>query len=534
MLSGHNFIGKKSAAGSDKKIKVFSTLWHEFLAEEFTLATEDDIKEATGKAKKAFEIYKKTSAEERAVFLETIAEEILNIGDVLIQRAMLETALPEARLIGERGRTVTQLRMFASLLREGSWVEAVIDTPLPERQPLPRADLRKMLCPLGPAAVFGASNFPLAFSTAGGDTASALAAGCPVIVKAHSSHLGTNELVAKAIQKAAEKCDMPDGVFSSLIGDGSVLGQALAKDPAIAAIGFTGSYKAGMSLFKTAVNERENPIPVYAEMSSINPVLVLPGKLEEDPSDTAKQLAGSIALGAGQFCTNPGLIFVINGPQTDAFIQKLSDHIRSTPPASMLNQAICSSYYSERKKMLNEKGVKYLYEGTDASASYQASAALMQVSAADFMANASLQQEVFGPASLLVTCEDEADMVSALRSLHGQLTGSVFGTIADLNTHHALVNILEEKVGRLIYNSVPTGVEVCHAMVHGGPFPATTDIRSTSVGGDAIKRFLRPVCFQDCPEQFLPDALKSSNPLQIMRKIDGEYTREEIERIQEA
>ncbi len=458
--------------------------------------------------------------------METIAEEILAVGDALIQRAMLETALPEARLIGERGRTVTQLRLFASLLREGSWVEAVIDTPLPQRQPLPRADLRKMLFPLGPVAVFGASNFPLAFSTAGGDTASALAAGCPVIVKAHNAHLGTNELVAKAINKAVEKCGMPDGVFSSLIGEGTILGQALAKDVNIASVGFTGSYNGGMSLFKTAINERENPIPVYAEMSSINPVLVLPGKLEEDLPGTANQLAGSIVLGAGQFCTNPGLIFVINSQQTDVFIQKLSDQIAGTPQASMLSQAICKSYYTGRQSLLKEKGVECLYAGDDDGAAYKATAALMKVSAADFLANTMLQQEVFGPASLIVTCEDEATMNSAIQSLHGQLTGSVFGTITDMNAYNDAINILAEKVGRLIYNSVPTGVEVCHAMVHGGPFPATTDSRTTSVGADAIKRFLRPVCFQDCPEQFLPDALKSSNPLKIMRKIDGEYTRE--------
>ena len=534
MFKGHNYIGFTGSAKSEKKIQVFSTVNRDYLPEEFTVATDEEIKQATAAARSAFRIYKKTSPAERATFLETIAEEIMNIGDELIQRAMLETGLPEARLTGERGRTVNQLKLFASLLREGSWVEAVIDPALPDRKPLPRADIRKMLYPIGPVVVFGASNFPFAFSTAGGDTASALAAGCPVIVKAHSSHLGTNELVANAIITAAQKCNMPDGVFSSLIGAGAALGQALAKDPVVKAIGFTGSFGAGMALYKAAVNEREEPIPVYAEMSSINPVILLPGKLQQEPEKTATQLAGSITLGAGQFCTNPGLLFIIDDNNAEGFINMLAEKLQQTPEATMLNQVICKSYYTGREKLVQEKGVTTIVLGEDARSSHKASAALMQVPAADFISNPNLQNEIFGPASLIVKCKDGAELQRSLSVLHGQLTATIFGSADDINDHSDCIDLLTEKVGRLIYNSVPTGVEVCHAMVHGGPFPATTNAGTTSVGADAIKRFVRPVCYQDCPQEFLPDALKDSNPSGIMRKVDGRYTSSAIEKEVEA
>ncbi len=510
-------------------MKVFSTAQQAHLPEEFTFASPEEIEAATAKAKDAFDIYKKTSLNDRAAFLDAIADEILNTGEILIQRAMAESGLPEARLIGERGRTVGQLKMFAALLREGSWVDAVIDPALPDRKPLPRADIRKMLYPIGPVVVFGASNFPFAFSTAGGDTASALAAGCPVIVKAHSSHLGTNELVAKAIVAAAKKCNMPDGVFSTLIGEGATLGQALAKHPFIKAVAFTGSYNAGMALYKIAVNDRKAPIPVFAEMSSINPVIILPGILAAEAEKTALQLAGSVTLGAGQFCTNPGLLFVLNGETTENFIAKLSHNLKAVPEATMLNQAICKSYYTGRTKLASQKGVTTLYEGENAGTVYKGSAALMDVSAADFIANPGLQEEVFGPLSLIVKCTDQIEMLHAVQSMHGQLTGTVFGDAADIETYTEVIDNLTEKVGRLVYNSVPTGVEVCNAMIHGGPFPATTDARTTSVGAEAIKRFVRPVCYQDCPEQNLPDALKDSNPLSIMRKVDGKYTRSAIE-----
>jgi NADP-dependent aldehyde dehydrogenase len=534
MFSGHNYIGYTPVASGNKKIRVFSTTLRDYLPEEFTVATEAEIEQATSKARAAFEIYRKTTAEARASFLELIGEEIMNIGDDLIRRAMQETGLPEARLTGERARTIGQLKMFAAILREGSWVEAVIDPPQPERKPLPRADLRKMLVPLGPVVVFGASNFPFAFSTAGGDTASALAAGCPVIVKAHSSHLGTNELVAKAILTAAEKSGMPDGVFSSLVGEGATLGQALARHSLVKAIGFTGSFRAGMALYKTAVNEREVPIPVYAEMSSINPVLILPNKLDESSDKIAVQLAASITLGAGQFCTNPGIIFLLKTDKSREFIDQLSQQLKAMPAATMLNQVICKSYYTRRDEVLQEKGVKPVMKGDDQGDQFKASAALQEVSAADFIANQNLQHEIFGPASLMVLCDNAREMKDAVHALQGQLTGTVFGTASDIHSYEACIDELQERTGRLIYNGVPTGVEVCHAMIHGGPFPATTDGRTTSVGSDAIKRFVRPVCFQDCPEEFLPDALRDENPLGIMRKLNGRYTRAGVHQLEEA
>jgi NADP-dependent aldehyde dehydrogenase len=524
MLAGHNYIGFTPKGSGKKSLRVFSTLKGSYLPEAFTIATNEEIEAAAVKAASAFAIYKKTTFEQRAVFLETIAAEIIGIGEPLIQRAMLETGLPEARLTGERGRTVNQLKLFAEVMREGSWVEAVIDTALPDRAPLPRPDLRKMLVPLGPVAVFGASNFPFAFSTAGGDTASALAAGCPVIVKAHDSHLGTNELVANAIIRAAQKCQMPDGVFSSLIGEGPELGQLLAKHPVIRAIGFTGSSRAGMSIYKTAVNERKIPIPVYAEMSSINPVLLLPQKLEEEGDKAAAMLAGSIILGVGQFCTNPGLLFVINNKATDGFIRKLSALLEASPEATMLNKAICSSYYGEREKLLAAQGVSALFVGKNACDAHKGTPALLEIAAEDFIKNEELQQEVFGPLSLIIKCNSKADLLKAIESLEGQLTGTVLGTNNDLEEFSECIDVLKEKVGRILYNGVPTGVEVCYAMVHGGPFPATSDSRSTSVGADALKRFVRPVCFQDCPEEFLPDALKGNNPLAITRRVNGHFT----------
>ena len=525
MLRGYNLTGFTETAQGDTFLQAFSPVKQTNLPENFTIATTEEIDTAVAKAAAAFNLYKMFPAETKAVFLETIAEEIIAVGDELIQRAMLETGLPEARLIGERGRTTGQLKLFADLLKEGSWVEAVIDEALPERKPLPRSDLRKMLVPVGPVAVFGASNFPFAFSTAGGDTASALAAGNPVIVKAHPSHLGTNELVATAILTAAKKCNMPDGVFSFVIGDGEITGMQLVKHPGIKAIGFTGSYKAGMAIYKAANNDRETPIPVYAEMSSINPVLLLPNKLQRDPEKIATQISGSVTLGAGQFCTNPGLLFLLEDASSNFFIQQLTEKLAAVSAAVMLNKNICSSYYKSRQATAQQHGVTILFEGNDAANELKGAPALMQVSAADFIGNPQLQNEMFGPATLIVKCKDEADLLLALQSLHGQLTGTIIADNDDIKNFSNCINVLASKVGRLVYNGVPTGVEVCHAMVHGGPFPATTDARSTSVGADAIKRFARPLCLQDCPQEFLPDALKDENPLNIMRKVNGEYTR---------
>jgi alpha-ketoglutaric semialdehyde dehydrogenase len=528
MLSGLSIIGLEKAAEQKEKLYSFSTLQGTELPEGFSIASPEELETALSKAGSAFPIFSKLNADERAGFLDAIADEIIALGDVVVERAQLESGLPLPRLNGERDRTVNQLRMFANILREGSWIEAVIDTAQPDRKPLPRADIRKMQVALGPVAVFAASNFPFAFSTAGGDTASALAAGCPVIVKAHSAHLGANELMATAIQKAAKKTGMPDGVFSSLIGEGSSLGQKLAQHPAVKAIGFTGSFKAGMSLFRTAANDRTAPIPVYAEMSSINPVILLPGKIKADPPALAKQLAGSITLGVGQFCTNPGLLFLVNDENSAYLINELKTALAAVPAATMLNRTICASYYRDKQKISAIPGVTVLMENKNSPEEFKGSAALLQVSATDFINQPTLQEEVFGPASLVVLCNSHAEMLSALQKLHGQLTGSIYGEKEDFSTFADCISELSQHVGRIIYNNVPTGVEVCHAMIHGGPFPATTDSRATSVGGDAIKRFLRPVCFQDAPAEYLPAGLQNSNPLGIMRKLNGEYTRDAI------
>lgn len=532
MLSGQNFIGFEKKAAGTKRIQAFSTVTGKDLPTEFIAATDAEIDEAITKAVAAFSIYRNTSFADRADFLDAVGEEILQLGDALIERAHAESGLPVARLTGERGRTVGQLKLFATLLREGSFVEAIIDTALPDRKPLPRSDLRRMMLPIGPVAVFAASNFPLAFSTAGGDTASALAAGCPVIVKAHSSHLGTNELVASAITAAAQKCRMPDGVFSALVGEGSLLGQKLVKHPQIKAVGFTGSFGGGMALLKAAVNEREEPIPVYAEMSSINPVLVLPERIAEDADTTAAQLSASITLGVGQFCTNPGLLFLIKDENTEAFLQKLDSALGLVQPATMLNKSICEAYHKEQQQLLSQEGVTARLNSNNAAGDYKAAASLAQTTAENFRQNNSLQSEVFGPTSLVVLCEDEEDLQKALQALHGQLTGTVLGTAADIQDFQSCIDLLVQRVGRLIYNGVPTGVEVSHSMMHGGPFPATTFAHFTSVGTEAIKRFLRPVCYQDCPQDYLPAALKDENPLRIMRKVNGEFTRHSIQQLE--
>jgi len=528
MLHGYNVIGFDTTKKGAETFQSFSTLQGAILPELFHIATDEEIEAAIAKAVAAFGIYSKTSFQQRATFLEAIAEEILLIGDPLLERTNLETGLPLARLTGERDRTMNQLKLFAALLREGSWADAVIDTALPDRKPLPRSDLRRLLQPVGPVVVFAASNFPFAFSTAGGDTASALASGCPVIVKAHSSHAGTNEFMASAIQAAAKKTGMPDGVFSSLNGEGATLGQKLALEPAVKAIGFTGSYHAGMALYATVTQKRKEPIPLYAEMSSINPVVLLPETLAARTSETAAAIAGSMTLGVGQFCTNPGLLFVIKSRTTDAFAESLVAALSNAAAGTMLNKAICKSYYNDRSKTAQARGVKQLYAGEDMSSSYKASPALLSVSASDFITDASLQDEVFGPCSMLVVCDDKIQLDAALKTLHGQLTGSVFGNTEELTSFSSTIDILQQKVGRLIFNNVPTGVEVCHAMVHGGPFPSTTDARTTSVGTEAIRRFVRPVCYQDCPQNLLPLYLQDKNEAGIMRKVNGTYTREPI------
>lgn len=484
----------------------------------FHEATAVQVDAACKAALAAFPESRAASPETRARFLEAIASEIESLGDPLLDRCRSETALPAARLQGERGRTCAQLRLFAALVREGSWVDARIDRALPDRKPLPRPDLRSMLQPLGPVAVFGASNFPLAFSVAGGDTASAIAAGCPVVVKGHPAHPGTCEMVAGAVARAAASCGLPKGIFSMLHG-GPAVGQALVGHPAIAAVGFTGSHGAGRSLLDTAAT-RTHPIPVFAEMSSVNPVFLLSGALEERGLAIADGLAASVTLGGGQFCTKPGLVFVPRGEAADRFLERLAGALAAQPSVPMLSPSITKAYRSARARTSALPGVAALPGAPEGLARVAA--------AGDFMRTPAMATEVFGPFTLVVLVDSTEQMLACVGALEGQLTATVHAAPADLSHSATLFAEIERKAGRLVLNGFPTGVEVAPAMNHGGPYPATSDARFTSVGTAAIFRFARPVCYQGFPADLLPQALRDGNPLGILRLVDGKQTREPI------
>ncbi|NQU84178.1 MAG: aldehyde dehydrogenase (NADP(+)) [Mariniphaga sp.] len=520
-LTGKNLIGNTESGKGEKLFEAKNPATQKEINPAYSNATEAEVGEAVFAAKKAFQGYKSKTKDERATFLDAIAENILELGDQLIQRCMEETALPEARLQGERGRTVNQLKMFASVVREGSWVDARIDTAIPDRQPIPKSDIRQMQIPLGPVGIFGASNFPLAFSVAGGDTASALAAGCPVVVKAHPLHPGTSELVGKAILKAANETGMPNGVFSLVQGISNDVGMAIVNHPEIKAIGFTGSFKGGKALFDAA-NQRETPIPVFAEMGSVNPVFILPGALKEKNDQIAKGLVGSVALGLGQFCTNPGLVITPDSDDSDKFLQNLKVHNADMPSGTMLSEQIKINYSKGIQNLNKSEGVTQLSTSSGDEAGNKVKTQIFSAKYEAFEKNNSLSEEVFGPSTLNVSTGSKNEMLQLAENLYGHLTATIQGTKEDLNEYSELVAILEQKVGRLIFNGFPTGVEVCHSMVHGGPFPATTAPQSTSVGTAAIKRFSRPVCYQDFPQSVLPDSLKDSNPLSIWRMVNGE------------
>ncbi|MES2516571.1 MAG: aldehyde dehydrogenase (NADP(+)) [Bacteroidota bacterium] len=475
-------------------------------------------------AAEAFKKYRKISGKEKATFLRAIAEEIEGLGMELIQIAMQETNLPEGRLVGERGRTIFQLKTFADLLDEGSWVEARIDTANHQRQPIPKVDIRKMLVPIGTVAVFGASNFPFAYSTAGGDTASALAAGCPVVVKGHPAHARTSAMVAGAILKAAERTNMPKGVFAHLdSGDGFEVGKALVMHPETKAVGFTGSFSGGKALFDIA-NQRKEPIPVFSEMGSVNPVVLMPEKLTQDAENVAMSYASSITLGVGQFCTNPGLIFGVENEDLEKFMDILSDEIEKVAPATMLNAGIYKNFEGKKTLALaQDKVITESVSKVEKTSQIQGTATIASVSADVFLKNPTLHQEVFGPFSLVVKCKDLAQLSEVLGHLEGQLTATLMATESELQANEEIVDILRNISGRLNFNNVPTGVEVCFAMQHGGPFPASTDGRFTSVGPDAIKRFVRPASYQSFPDSLLPDELKEANPLNIWRMVDNEW-----------
>lgn len=489
----------------------------------FLKATTGEINRAVEKAATAFQVYRKKSGAEKAIFLTAIADGILNSGDELVTVCCDETGLPSARIEGERMRTVNQLKMFAALLQEGSWVDARIDTALPDRTPLPKPDLRFMHIPLGPVVIFGASNFPLAFSVAGGDTASALAAGCPVVLKAHPAHPATSAIIGKIIQTAAQHTNVPDGVFSLLFDSGIEVGLQLVKHPMIKAVGFTGSYNAGKALYDAAVS-RPEPIPVYAEMGSTNPVFILPQVMEERGDEIAAAYSAAVTLGVGQFCTNPGILIYQN--KEDHFKQSLQSAFQKTTGGVMLTPNILNAYNNGLQKQLAVSGVEQL-AGSSSQTTTPGNTAvpvLLTTGNSTFNSNALLSEEVFGPSSMVVAVASKKGMLEIASNLSGHLTATVHGTEEELIAYRELLDILEQKAGRVIVNGFPTGVEVCSAMVHGGPFPSTTDSKTTSVGTAAIYRFTRPVCYQNMPQQLLPAELKNENSLHISRLINGERT----------
>lgn len=520
-LHGRNFVAG-SLRDSARSFTASSPLDGRELPGRFSIASLADVEAAMLAAAAAAPVFAATSGAVRATFLETIAAGLMELGDTLIERAAAETALPTARLVGERARTCGQLHLFAAAARDGAWVDARIDRRQPDRQPLPRPDLRRLKRPLGPVVVFGSSNFPLAFSVAGGDTASGLCTGNPVVVKAHRAHPGTSELVAGVIHRAVEICGLPPGTFSLLHGEGSVIGTALVRHPACRAVGFTGSRAAGRALCDVAA-ARPDPIPVFAEMSSLNPVFLLPGALATRAGEIAKAFVASMTLGVGQFCTKPGLLFAVESGDLAGFRTALAEAIAAATPGSMLSADIRAAFESGRQAMLNVAGTAILGEAAMAAdpAKTQAAGLIAVTDGATFLAHERLAEEVFGPWSLVVVVKSPADLPRMARHLDGQLTATIHGTAEDLAAAGDLLELLAEKAGRLIVNGFPTGVEVCHAMQHGGPWPATSDARFTSVGTAALERFIRPVCYQDVPDALLPAALQDANPLGIERIVEG-------------
>jgi NADP-dependent aldehyde dehydrogenase len=525
-LIGRSIIGNRRGNDHGSNLYGLNPATKEKLAPAYSSASIGEVNEAAELAGRAFAKFSRLSGRTKAAFLRTIASEIEAIADQLVERATAETGLPAARIQGETARTCHQLRLFADLIEEGSWVDARIDRADPDRKPLPKVDIRSMHRPIGPVVVFCASNFPLAFSVAGGDTASALAAGNPVIVKAHHAHPGTAELVGNAVIRAANECDMPEGVFSLLYGSGNEIGTALIKHPIVKAGGFTGSRSGGQALMRAAA-ARPEPIPFYAEMSSINPVVIFPGALKDNSEAIATGLHASVTLGAGQFCTNPGLVLLPAGEATEKFTERFAELMSSSAPFTLLTPGICEAY---------EKGVAAHAAATSVTTvvdksvpsdapGCQAGTALFRASADTFLGDKGLSDEVFGPATLFVTHSNREELIEILRRLEGHLTATVHGSEDDLRDNADVIEILEGRVGRLVFNGFPTGVEVCHSMVHGGPYPATSDGRSTSVGTRAIYRFTRAVCYQNFPDPSLPAELQNANPNGIWRIVDGQLTK---------
>ena len=493
----------------------------------FYEANRANVDQAMQKAVTAFEVYKQTSAGEKISFLERIAEEIVSLGSMLIDVTKIETSLPQQRLEGELQRTLNQIKLFVNLLKEGSWINAIIDTAQPDRVPLPKPDLRQMQVPLGVVAVFGASNFPYAFSVAGGDTISALAAGCPVVYKTHPGHPATSELVGDCIIRAAKITGMPEGIFSLLQGAGYELSNNIVKHPGVSAVAFTGSFQGGKALYNVA-SQREIPIPVYAEMGSINPVFILPGMLQQKRENIAATLAASNMLSAGQFCTNPGVFMSIRSKEADEFTNFFSASIAVANSDVMLSDKIYNSYCAGVERLKNIDELLVIKQGLDLGKANSAIPHIFETTGTYFEDHEELFEEVFGPASIHVRADSKDQLLRIAKKLPGQLTATVWATDEDIKEYAELFKILENKVGRLIMNGAPTGVEVTHAMVHGGPFPATTDSRSTSVGSNAIYRFTRALCFQNYSQNLLPQELQDENRNKIWRRVNNSLTNESI------
>lgn len=526
-MTGKNQIGNTLKADGTITFRTFNPKLNLENDLVFTEASTAEIHEAVSLAKNAFGEFRAMSGERKGAFLDAIADEIVALDDLLIQTYMTESGLPEGRAKGECGRTIFQLRSFADLVREGSWVEARIDTGIPDRAPAAKPDLRKMMIGIGPIVVFGASNFPLAYSTAGGDTASALAAGCPVIVKSHPMHAGTSELVASAVIKAAEKTGMPNGVFSNLNSRGIEVGTELVKHPDVKGVGFTGSIRGGRALFNLAAARKE-PIPVFAEMGSINPVILMPNYLKNNSTSIAKTYAGSITLGTGQFCTNPGLILGVKSAELTSFIESLGNEIAQIEPTCMLHPTIASNFEHGKTQLLEHRETTLVNQSVQLADPNYAQQAIATVDGSSFLKNPTLHEEIFGPFSLVVQCDDLDQLTRIIQELEGQLTGTILTDESEIADRPEIVRALQDRVGRLIFNSVPTGVEVCPAMLHGGPYPASTDARFTAVGTDSIKRWVRPVSYQDWPNDLLPNELKNENPLGISRKVNNVDTHNPI------
>lgn len=522
-ITGEMLIGASAVRGAEGQQQAFNPGMDQFIATPtFGMGGQAEVDRAAQLAAQAFDPYRQLPLAKRAEFLELIADNIMALGDALIERAMAESGLPLARLQGERGRTVGQLRLFAKVVRDGRFMSPTIDQAQPERTPLPRADLRLAKMALGPVAVFGASNFPLAFSVAGGDTASALAAGAPVIVKAHSAHLGTSELVGRAIQEAVRDMGLPEGVFSLLMGAGRKLGEALVSHPAIKAVGFTGSRQGGLALVRIA-NARPEPIPVYAEMSSVNPVFLMPAALAARAESIGRGFADSLTMGAGQFCTNPGMVVAIGDDNMQRFIEAASQALAAKPAQTMLTPGIHQAFGAGVAKVGGVEGVEQVAQGQPADGLHNAAQAALYVTDVQrLLSSPVLQDEMFGPASIVIRAKNFEEVLQLAEQLEGQLTVTLQIDPADYADAQRLISVLERKAGRILANGFPTGVEVCHAMVHGGPFPSTSNAMFTSVGASAIDRFLRPVCYQDLPDALLPAAVQQANPLGLSRVVNGD------------